>query len=274
MSGDDAAAAAKRVRTRMGWAPAELLLLPPPPALPPPRRLELLPPRVAALCGGGPFVWRLAPLAEDERRAATQLRAMPPEKQIAVVNGVPLPANAFFPLLDGGMLKDEVLNAAVFAAQRRAPAAVARTTFFAELLVRDGPAAVARAKDLERGVDVDGAERVLVPLHFGMHYALAVVDKKRREVARYDSLPGCWDRGAQRKWDAVVEWARERFPGGEWVADDAPRGPRQNNGVDCGVFVCANAMAVALGEVPCFAADNMPALRVRMAFEVLSFDLT
>jgi sentrin-specific protease 1 len=70
---------------------------------------------------------------------------------------------------------------------RSLPKVYAMTTFFYPKLLKDGYSMLRR---WTRKVDIFSFDLVLVPLHLGLHWTLAVIDFNCREVRYYDSMNG------------------------------------------------------------------------------------
>jgi sentrin-specific protease 1 len=51
----------------------------------------------------------------------------------------------------------------------------------------------------------------------------------------------------------------------DWVYEHAPNTPLQDNGVDCGVFICLFADFISLNLPLIFDAQSMPNIRMRLA---------
>ena len=120
-------------------------------------------------------------------------------------------------------------------------------------------------------------DAVLVPVHMGNHWCLAVVNVRGRALEYYDSLG---QRGADclallRRWLAADARAhgREVPDVAAWRDVEHSDIPVQQNGTDCGVFACKYAECVAAGR-PCdFTQYDMNALRARMTYEILTGSL-
>lgn len=70
---------------------------------------------------------------------------------------------------------------------RSLPKVHAMTTFFYPKLLKDGYGMLRR---WTRKIDIFSYDLVLVPLHLGLHWTLAVIDFNCREVRYYDSMNG------------------------------------------------------------------------------------
>jgi sentrin-specific protease 1 len=127
-------------------------------------------------------------------------------------------------------------------------------------------------------------EKVIVPVHQGVHWVLAVVDLKRKVVSYYDSLLGK-DREVVRnliKWvvDEAKNKLNENWDIGEWREEYPSEIPRQMNGSDCGMFMLNYARNIASftdedlkNNAFTFHQRDMVNLRRRLVLEILKIGL-
>ena len=127
-------------------------------------------------------------------------------------------------------------------------------------------------------------EKVIVPVHQGVHWVLAVVDLKRKVVSYYDSLLGK-DREVVRnliKWvvDEAKNKLNENWNIGEWREEYPSEIPRQMNGSDCGMFMLNYARNIASftdedlkNNAFTFHQRDMVNLRRRLVLEILKIGL-
>ena len=127
-------------------------------------------------------------------------------------------------------------------------------------------------------------EKVIVPVHQGVHWVLAVVDLKRKVVSYYDSLLGK-DREVVRnliKWviDEAKNKLNENWDISEWREEYPSEIPRQMNGSDCGMFMLNYARNIASftdedlkNNAFTFHQRDMVNLRRRLVLEILKIGL-
>jgi len=127
-------------------------------------------------------------------------------------------------------------------------------------------------------------EKVIVPVHQGVHWVLAVVDLKRKVVSYYDSLLGK-DRTVVRnliKWviDEAKNKLNENWDINEWKEEYPSEIPRQMNGSDCGMFMLNYARNIASftdedleNNAFTFHQKDMINLRRRLVLEILKIGL-
>ncbi|XP_073726890.1 sentrin-specific protease 2 isoform X1 [Misgurnus anguillicaudatus] len=147
------------------------------------------------------------------------------------------------------------------------------STFLFPKLHGGGHAAVRR---WTKAVDLFLYDIILVPLHLGVHWALAVVDFKSKSVRSYDSM-------GQRHDDIcnmILLYLKEEFKVKKGKDLDVSKWttcslrpteiPQQKNGSDCGVFVCKYADYIARGHSLTFRQNHMPYFRKAMIWEILN----
>ncbi|MFT7818134.1 sentrin-specific protease 2 isoform X2 [Arapaima gigas] len=181
-------------------------------------------------------------------------------------------------LQDGGWLNDEVINFYMNllmcrSEQGRGRKVYAFSTFFFPKLHGGGHTAVRRWTKV---VDLFEYEIIVVPLHLGVHWSLAVIDFNTKSVMYYDSM-------GQRHDDIcklLLLYLKEELKAkknkdldvSRWVAAslNAKEIPQQNNGSDCGVFACKYADYVSQGRPLTFTQSHVPYFRRRMIWEILN----
>lgn len=176
----------------------------------------------------------------------------------------------------GKWLNDECINTYMKILQKRADDSKQKvylfnTFFYPKLL--EGYSKVER---WTRRVDVFAMEKLLIPVHLGTHWCLAVINLSQRRFEYYDSLhggnPECLE--AMRAWlDAESQSKRKKpfdWSGWQEPVVNGEDLPLQRNGYDCGVFACMFAEYLARDAYPDFTQADMDCLRRRMAVELLT----
>jgi Ulp1 family protease len=135
--------------------------------------------------------------------------------------------------------------------------------FYAKLTGQSGPKVYAyegvrgwtAARKSKLGVDIFAYRRVIMPINRGnKHWAMVMVDMEEKRVYFLDSLRGNGSDVIRHLIQYLKdEWADKK--GGElpwtFTAGVSPDSlPRQQNGVDCGAFVCAFGECFARGLFP------------------------
>lgn len=135
--------------------------------------------------------------------------------------------------------------------------------FFAKLVGQSGPQVYkyegvkswTAGRKSKPGVDIFAYKRVIMPINRGnSHWAMAMIDMEERRVYFLDSLRG----DGRDVIKHLIQYLKDEWrdkKGGEmpWVfeAGVSPTDlPRQQNGVDCGAFVCAFGECFTRGLFP------------------------
>eukprot|EP01134_Creolimax_fragrantissima_P004516 CFRG4516T1 len=135
-----------------------------------------------------------------------------------------------------------------------------------------------KAKRWTNKVDLFSKDYVVVPVHEGCHWCVAVINFRLKRFEYYDSMgqpnPGVFQ--VLRKYIQMESEEKKNrvFDLDGWV-DYMPLEvtPRQNNGSDCGVFTCQFSEYCARGCNFDFTQADMPYFRMRMAHEILELRL-
>ncbi|KAJ8253151.1 hypothetical protein GJAV_G00209690 [Gymnothorax javanicus] len=181
-------------------------------------------------------------------------------------------------LRDGSWLNDEVINFYLNLVMSRSELgegnkAYSFSTFFFPKLHGGGHAAVRR---WTKAVDLFLYDVILVPLHLGVHWSLAVIDLKAKSVKYYDSMGQRHDEIC----NLLLFYLRDEYKVkkskdldvSKWVVCSLKSSeiPQQKNGSDCGVFACKYADYIARGLPLTFTQSHMPYFRKKMIWEILN----
>lgn len=188
-------------------------------------------------------------------------------------------------LQEGGWLNDEVMNFYLSLVMERSFGEAAGlkvysfSTFFFPKLCGGGGAHVqghAAVKRWTKAVDLFLYDLIMVPLHLGVHWALAVIDLKSKTVKSYDSMGQRHDDicGLLLRYLKDEHKAKKgvELDGTKWTigSSRASEIPQQKNGSDCGVFTCKYADYIAKGRPLTFKQCHMPLFRKLMIWEILN----
>lgn len=187
-------------------------------------------------------------------------------------------------LQEGGWLNDEVINFYLSLVMDRSSKngglkVYSFSTFFFPKLQGGGSTQTgghAAVRRWTKAVDLFLCDLILVPLHLGVHWALAVMDLKAKTVKAYDSM-------GQRHDDICnlllyylqeehkVKKGRELDVSKWTMCSLRPSEiPQQKNGSDCGVFACKYADYIAKDRPLTFKQCHMPLFRKLMIWEILN----
>ncbi|WP_419241167.1 Ulp1 family isopeptidase [Cardinium endosymbiont of Nabis limbatus] len=184
-------------------------------------------------------------------------------------------------LLEGKKwLNDSIINAYLHMVVKRSeekenqllPKVHYFNSFFFKLL--SSPAGYEKVKRWTENIDIFDYDLLLIPIHLGYHWCLAVVDFGKKAINYYDSLGKSNKDCLNKLLDYLVKEIADKKQGqlnkAEWRLECLEGIPQQQNGYDCGVFVCQFANHVALGAPLNFTQRDMPYFRERMAIEILN----
>ena len=98
--------------------------------------------------------------------------------------------------------------------------------------------------------DVENYDIILCPINIGnRHWTLAAVHIKVKKIQYYDSLGQKGGKYLQ----TLRMFLNDKGNTIEWnLVDNASLGPQQQNGYDCGVFVCISALWIMRGKPPSY----------------------
>ncbi|XP_043270475.1 sentrin-specific protease-like [Venturia canescens] len=145
----------------------------------------------------------------------------------------------------------------------------AMSSFFFPRLHLNGYEAVRR---WTKKINIFKYDKVLVPVHLGNHWCLAIINFENKTIIYYDSFKGKNPRYLETLLQYLIKEAgqKEEKPiiKEEWHLATKQDIPRQTNGYDCGVFVCMYARNEIFGGEMDFTQNDMPQVRQRMMREL------
>ncbi|NXA43834.1 SENP1 protease, partial [Eudromia elegans] len=174
-------------------------------------------------------------------------------------------------------LNDEIINFYMNLLMERSkekglPTVHAFNTFFFTKLKTAGYQAVKR---WTKKVDIFSVDLLLVPIHLGVHWCLAVVDFRKKSITYYDSMGGINSEACrillQYLKQESLDKKRKEFDTNGWslLSKRSQEIPQQMNGSDCGMFACKYADCITKDKPINFTQQHMPYFRKRMAWEIL-----
>ncbi|XP_023321487.1 sentrin-specific protease 1 [Eurytemora carolleeae] len=125
--------------------------------------------------------------------------------------------------------------------------------------------------------DIFAQDIVFIPVHLGMHWCLATIDLKKKEINYYDSMGG----NNQQCLDLLFKYLKEEHQDKKkselstegWKLTLVKGIPQQMNGSDCGMFACKFAEYLSRRARISFTQENMPYFRRRMVYEIVKNNL-
>ncbi|NXH17039.1 SENP2 protease, partial [Bucco capensis] len=180
-------------------------------------------------------------------------------------------------LRDRAWLNDEVINFYMNLLMERNkkdgyPAVYAFNSFFYPKLTSGGYSAVKR---WTRNVDLFKRDLIFVPIHLRVHWALVVIDLRRKNIKYYDSMAQNGNNICQILFQYLKEESLAKrnldLSSSEWTLHsmESHEIPQQMNGSDCGVFMCKYADFIARDKPITFTGCDMPYFRKRMVWEII-----
>ena len=211
----------------------------------------------------------------EQQTIAQALNLRAPVSEILVTGfNINLTREDVIRLRDCQLLNDEIMN---FYYQMILEIATCRVhvfnTFFFKLLQQD----YSRVRTWTRRIDVFSFDKILIPIHLGLHWCFAVINNRDKRFEYYDSLNGrdpCSLLFKSYMETEHMDKKKTPIDLSDWQIIQYFDIPQQNNGYDCGVFSCQFARCSALDKPFNFKQVNMPYLRNRMIVEILQRKIT
>ncbi|KAM3933006.1 sentrin-specific protease 1 [Leptodactylus fuscus] len=174
-------------------------------------------------------------------------------------------------------LNDEIINFYMNLLMERSkrkglPKVHAFNTFFFPKLKCAGFQAVKR---WTKKVDVFDVDILLVPVHLGVHWCLAVVDFRKKTITYYDSMGGLNNEACRILLQYLKQESQDKkgicFDTNGWNLSSKKSNeiPQQMNGSDCGMFACKYADYITKDKSITFTQHHMPYFRKRMVWEII-----
>ncbi|KAM9321181.1 sentrin-specific protease 1 [Gastrophryne carolinensis] len=174
-------------------------------------------------------------------------------------------------------LNDEIINFYMNLLMERSkrkglPKVHAFNTFFFPKLKSAGYQAVKR---WTKKVDIFSMDVLLVPVHLGVHWCLAVVDFRKKTVTYFDSMGGQNNEGCKLLLQYLKLESQDKkgvcFDTNGWSLSSkrSREIPQQMNGSDCGMFACKYADYITKDKPITFTQHHMPYFRKRMVWEII-----
>ncbi|KAH9412280.1 putative Ulp1 protease [Ordospora pajunii] len=172
-------------------------------------------------------------------------------------------------LADGGLLNDKIINVYFEIVSKYSTQAVhSFSTFFYSALRSRGVEWVQRWTS---EVNIFDNKLIFIPVHVPGHWCLVVMDVEEMQLEYYDSL-GTAD---MQVVDFVIEYLRAewcRVCGDGFKISIKPMKdiPQQQNGTDCGVFVCMYARYRLEKNSKWFRSNEIKSLRKAILHEIMA----
>jgi len=124
------------------------------------------------------------------------------------------------------------------------------------------------------GYSILDCDKVVIPIHQGMHWVLAVINIAETKLQFFDSMGGS-DKAslanlARYITDEYQDKRQEAVDGSTWVTENPRNIPHQDNCSDCGVFMVTFAEYSSRDCEFNFHQQDMPFIRRRLTAEILN----
>jgi hypothetical protein len=224
------------------------------------------------------------PMTHKDERIAQNILSRNLDSQEIVSQGynIDMTRDKLLCLRPGQWLNDEVINFYLSLCSTRGehnktgPKVHYHSTLFYAKLMQRNTYAYANVKRWTRKIDLFASDKVVVPIHLGVHWTCAVINLRDRQFEYYDSMNG-YARGKQvlkdlQRYieDESMDKRKIQLDTSEWpfIIPDSDVLPQQENSHDCGVFTCKFANFVGQDKEISFSQKHMSYFRNRMALEI------
>lgn len=161
------------------------------------------------------------------------------------------------------------------------PKAFAFNTFFYPKLIENGYSSLRR---WTKRVDIFSHDVIAVPIHLRIHWCMAIINFRNKSIRYYDSMgeSKSMDPAAKTCLNALYNYLKTEhkdkkgsdYDMSEWQLEDcSDKIPQQMNGSDCGVFSCTFAEFLTRDGKLTFGQEDMPYLRRKMVYEIVTGEL-
>lgn len=132
-----------------------------------------------------------------------------------------------------------------------------------------------------RKIDIFETDILLIPVHaYKAHWALGIVDMRKdsRRILLFDSMCG----SNKMFFKVIKKWLKDEHMDKkgiplenvrDWKSREGfsaePMAPRQQNGHDCGVFLCQYAECISISKMFDFSQGDIGDLRIKMIQQIL-----
>ena len=215
---------------------------------------------------------------EQERCIKSAMNPHPQTEVLASGFGLEITRRDIQTLKGLNWLNDEIINFYMNLICERSTAntgmikCYAFSTFFYPKLLKDGYNSLRR---WTKKVDLFAHNLVLIPIHLGLHWTLAVIDFDCNEIRYYDSMNGNNSECLKALRNYLKDEYADKKSGlqldlGAWNCVHIKDVPQQMNGSDCGMFACKYAEFLSRGKAISFNQSHMAYYRRRMVLEIVS----
>lgn len=196
---------------------------------------------------------------EHERLINNSLISVPQDEVLANAFNISITRRDIQTLKGLNWLNDEIINFYMSLICERSTSenspfenkVYAFSTFFYPKLVKDGYSSLKR---WTRKIDIFAHNIIIIPVHLGMHWTLAIIDFNCKEIRYYDSMNGNNNECLKALRNYLKDEYADKKNGAQfdlssWNCIHVKDVPQQMNGSDCGMFTCKYAEFISRGKV-------------------------
>jgi sentrin-specific protease 1 len=149
-------------------------------------------------------------------------------------------------------------------------------TFFYAKLTQKNTYQFQNVSRWTKKIDLFSLDKVIIPIHLGSHWTLAVINVRDKRFEYYDSLDGHHEyilKDLKRYLkDEYKDKKKSEIDLSDWefYIPNRKEIPQQLNGFDCGMFCCTFANFVSQDYDFIFTQSNMKYLRKKALLNILS----
>lgn len=156
------------------------------------------------------------------------------------------------------------------------PSVHAFNTFFYHTKLK--PKGYESVKRWTNNIDIFSHDLVVVPIFYGVHWTLVIIDFNKKAMIYYDSLMVENDKKCHDTLKDLKNYLQNEhsFKKGQtfnfqgWKFKSANGIPQQTNGSDCGTFLCVYANFICANIKLNFDQQDMPYFRNRIKYEIIT----
>lgn len=221
-------------------------------------------------------------LIGDMRPDGSALPRIPDEKLQALINALALQKSSFnfislTTLQPDAWIDDTVVDGYMELIEERSKASNTAFHAFSSYFISSVRATLdSESQRWDKHRNIFKFTTLLIPVHQINHWYLMVYDVKKNRIGIFDSTVKSLDNYDEDinilvtylKIQHIKRTGSELAPPHQ-VVIDPKRSPQQENGVDCGVFMCVSAEFIARGKTPRFKQADIAYFRLKIAAELL-----
>lgn len=222
---------------------------------------------------------KLPELSEEQERVISQAFKPGPASQVFIDKfNLRVTRNDLMTLRGLNWLNDEIINFYTNLISERGngsnpklPRVHSMNTFFYPKLISQGYSSVRR---WTKRVDIFAHDMIVVPVHLGVHWCMAIVDFRDKTIRYFDSMGNENSKCLSALYHYIIDEHRDKkkseMDTSSWKTINMKDIPQQMNGSDCGMFACMFAEFLSRNAKILFDQQHMPYFRKKMMYEIIT----